>query len=106
LISLISIPSAEAQALAAKALSILCLPRSCKITVTLLSKIFKLGEIAHLREIASPDIAIVTNTLDAHIGEFGGFNNLVKAKGEIYSNHSKNIDLICLFQLVFFLNPV
>ena len=50
-----------------------------------------LGEIAHLREIASPDIAIVTNTLDAHIGEFGGFNNLVKAKGEIYSNHSKNI---------------
>jgi UDP-N-acetylmuramyl pentapeptide synthase len=48
-------------------------------------------EIAHLREIASPDIAIVTNTLDAHIGEFGGFNNLVKAKGEIYSNHSKNI---------------
>jgi UDP-N-acetylmuramoyl-tripeptide--D-alanyl-D-alanine ligase len=50
-----------------------------------------LGEIAHLCEIASPDIAIVTNTLDAHIGEFGGFNNLVKAKGEIYSNPSKNI---------------
>jgi UDP-N-acetylmuramyl pentapeptide synthase len=40
---------------------------------------------------ASPDIAIVTNTLDAHIGEFGGFNNLVKAKGEIYSSYSKNI---------------
>jgi UDP-N-acetylmuramoyl-tripeptide--D-alanyl-D-alanine ligase len=32
LISLISIPSAQAQALAAKALSILCLPRSCKIS--------------------------------------------------------------------------
>jgi UDP-N-acetylmuramoyl-tripeptide--D-alanyl-D-alanine ligase len=48
----------------------------------------------HLREIASPDIAIVTNTLDAHIGEFGGFNNLVKAKGEIYSNHSKNSSVI------------
>jgi UDP-N-acetylmuramoyl-tripeptide--D-alanyl-D-alanine ligase len=50
-----------------------------------------LGEIAHLCEIASPDIAIVTNTLDAHIGEFGGFNNLVKAKGEIYSNHFQGI---------------
>lgn len=50
-----------------------------------------LGEIAYLREIATPDIAIVTNTLDAHIGEFGGFTNLVKAKGEIYSSNSKNI---------------
>ncbi len=50
-----------------------------------------LGEIAHLREIAQPDIALVTNTGDAHIGEFGGFENLVKAKGEIYSSHSQNI---------------
>ena len=50
-----------------------------------------LGEIAHLREIAQPDIALVTNTGDAHIGEFGGFENLVKAKGEIYSGHSQNI---------------
>jgi UDP-N-acetylmuramoylalanine-D-glutamate ligase len=50
---------------------------------------------------ASPDIAIVTNTLDAHIGEFGGFNNLVKAKGEIYSNHSKNIfSKPCLISLI------
>ncbi len=49
------------------------------------------GEIAHLREIASPDIALVTNTLDAHIGEFGGFDNLVKAKGEIYAPDSKNV---------------
>ena len=43
-----------------------------------------LGEIAYLCNIAQPDIAVVTNTLDAHIGEFGGFDNLVKAKGEIY----------------------
>ena len=50
-----------------------------------------LGEIAYLRDIANPDIAIVTNTGDAHIGEFGGFENLVKAKGEIYSNNSQNI---------------
>ncbi len=50
-----------------------------------------LGEIAYLRNIARPDVAIVTNTLDAHIGEFGGFDNLVKAKGEIYSKDSQNI---------------
>ncbi|WXU00033.1 MAG: UDP-N-acetylmuramoyl-tripeptide--D-alanyl-D-alanine ligase [Catillopecten margaritatus gill symbiont] len=50
-----------------------------------------LGEIARLREIVRPDVAVVVNTLDAHIGEFGGFDNLVKAKGEIYSIDSKNI---------------
>jgi len=49
------------------------------------------GEITYLRDIAQPDIALVTNTLDAHIGEFGGFDNLVKAKGEIYSSNSQNI---------------
>ncbi len=50
-----------------------------------------LGEIAHLRAIVQPNIALVTNTLDAHIGEFGGFDNLVNAKREIYSTHSTNI---------------
>ncbi len=50
-----------------------------------------LGEIQHLCTLAPPDIALVTNTLDAHIGEFGGFDNLVKAKGEIYTHRSKNI---------------
>ncbi|MBT4669113.1 MAG: UDP-N-acetylmuramoyl-tripeptide--D-alanyl-D-alanine ligase [Candidatus Ruthia sp.] len=49
------------------------------------------GEIAYLRNIAQPDVAVVTNTLDAHIGEFGGFDNLVKAKGEIYGDDSQNI---------------
>ncbi|MBE8190577.1 MAG: UDP-N-acetylmuramoyl-tripeptide--D-alanyl-D-alanine ligase [Candidatus Thioglobus sp.] len=50
-----------------------------------------IGEIAYLRAIAEPDIAVVTNTLDAHIGEFGGFENLVKTKGEIYHKNSTNI---------------
>ncbi|MBA5249948.1 MAG: UDP-N-acetylmuramoyl-tripeptide--D-alanyl-D-alanine ligase [Gammaproteobacteria bacterium] len=50
-----------------------------------------LGEIAKLREIVCPAVAVVVNTLDAHIGEFGGFDNLVKAKGEIYSPDSQNI---------------
>jgi len=50
-----------------------------------------INEIKHLREMVNPDIAIVTNTLDAHIGEFGGLNNLITAKGEIYSSNSQNI---------------
>jgi len=50
-----------------------------------------LGEIAQLRDIVRPAVAVVVNTLDAHIGEFGGFDNLVKAKGEVYSPNSQNI---------------
>ncbi|MDB3893726.1 Mur ligase family protein, partial [Candidatus Thioglobus sp.] len=48
-------------------------------------------EIEHLRCIVNPDVAVITNTGDAHIGEFGSKANLIKAKGEIYSKHSKNI---------------
>lgn len=50
-----------------------------------------LGEIDQLRQIVKPDVAIVTNTGDAHIGEFGSKANLIKAKGEIYSADSQNI---------------
>lgn len=50
-----------------------------------------LGEIQHLCTIVPPDIALVTNTNDAHIGEFGGFDNLVQAKGEIYAGNWRNI---------------
>jgi UDP-N-acetylmuramoyl-tripeptide--D-alanyl-D-alanine ligase len=50
-----------------------------------------LGEIAYLQDMVNPDIACVINTLDAHIGEFGGRENLIKAKGEIYHKDSINI---------------
>ncbi|MBC8493369.1 MAG: UDP-N-acetylmuramoyl-tripeptide--D-alanyl-D-alanine ligase [Candidatus Thioglobus sp.] len=50
-----------------------------------------LDEIKQLRELVTPDIAIVTNTGDAHIGEFGSKENLIRAKGEIYSTDSINI---------------
>jgi UDP-N-acetylmuramoyl-tripeptide--D-alanyl-D-alanine ligase len=50
-----------------------------------------IGEIEHLRCIVKPDVAVITNTGDAHIGEFGSKANLIKAKGEIYSKNSKNI---------------
>jgi UDP-N-acetylmuramoyl-tripeptide--D-alanyl-D-alanine ligase len=50
-----------------------------------------LGEIAQLQKLVCPDVAIVTNTGDAHIGEFGSRANLIKAKGEIYADNSQNI---------------
>jgi UDP-N-acetylmuramoyl-tripeptide--D-alanyl-D-alanine ligase len=50
-----------------------------------------LGEIAHLRRLVKPDVAVVVNTNDAHLGEFGGKANLINAKGEIYAKKSQNI---------------
>ncbi len=43
-----------------------------------------IGEIAILCEIAQPDYGLITNIGKAHIGEFGSFENIVKAKTEMY----------------------
>ncbi len=43
-----------------------------------------LCEIKYLCTLAKPNIALVINATDAHIGEFGSWNNLVQAKSEIY----------------------
>ena len=42
------------------------------------------GEIAQLCEIAQPDFGLITNIGKAHIGEFGSFEAIVKAKTEMY----------------------
>lgn len=44
------------------------------------------GEIAFLCRIANPDYGIITNIGWAHIGEFGSFENIVKAKTELYDH--------------------
>ena len=43
-----------------------------------------MGEIKMLCEIAQPDYGLITNIGRAHIGEFGSFENIVKAKTELY----------------------
>ncbi len=43
-----------------------------------------MGEIAALCRIAQPDYGLITNIGRAHIGEFGSFENIVKAKTEMY----------------------
>lgn len=42
-----------------------------------------IGDIRDLTLLAPPDISIVTNVGTAHIGEFGGRDNIAEAKGEI-----------------------
>jgi UDP-N-acetylmuramoyl-tripeptide--D-alanyl-D-alanine ligase len=43
-----------------------------------------LGEIASLCGIANPTHGFITNIGKAHIGTFGGFENIVRAKSELY----------------------
>jgi len=42
-----------------------------------------LGEIAHTVNIVRPKVAILTNAGQAHLEGFGGYENVVRAKGEI-----------------------
>jgi UDP-N-acetylmuramoyl-tripeptide--D-alanyl-D-alanine ligase len=44
------------------------------------------GEIAALAEIANPTHGFITNIGKAHIGAFGGFENIVRAKSELYQH--------------------
>jgi len=46
------------------------------------------NEIELLCKLAQPDIAVITNAKNAHLGEFGSEENLVKAKGEILESLS------------------
>ncbi|KZY65800.1 UDP-N-acetylmuramoyl-tripeptide--D-alanyl-D-alanine ligase [Oleiphilus sp. HI0066] len=43
-----------------------------------------IGDIAYLGRFVHPDVSILLNAGSAHIGEFGGYENIVKGKGEIY----------------------
>jgi len=43
-----------------------------------------LGEIALLCNVAQPTHGLITNIGKAHIGTFGGFDNIVRAKSELY----------------------
>ena len=45
-----------------------------------------LGQIERLSQVAEPDIAVITNVGEAHIGILGSRENIAKAKSEITSN--------------------
>ena len=45
-----------------------------------------IGEISMLCEIANPTHGFITNIGKAHIGTFGGYENIIKAKSELYQH--------------------
>jgi UDP-N-acetylmuramoyl-tripeptide--D-alanyl-D-alanine ligase len=49
-----------------------------------------LGEIKKLSSLVSPHTAIINNISEAHIGEFGDFQNIITAKSEIFSGTHAN----------------
>ena len=48
------------------------------------------GEIAKLCEIANPTHGFITNIGKAHIGTFGGFENIIRGKSELYQHLISN----------------
>ncbi|MDH5368015.1 MAG: UDP-N-acetylmuramoyl-tripeptide--D-alanyl-D-alanine ligase [Cyclobacteriaceae bacterium] len=50
----------------------------------------KLGDITELCEIAEPTHGVITNIGKAHVGNFGGFENIIRAKSELYLHLIKN----------------
>ena len=41
------------------------------------------GEIEYSVALVRPQVAVLTNASNAHVGKFGGLNNIIEAKGEI-----------------------
>lgn len=66
-------------------LTILAIDRSCEIAVVEMGA-NHVGEIAALCAIANPTHGFITNIGKAHIGTFGGFDNIVRAKSELYQH--------------------
>ena len=48
------------------------------------------GEIAHLCDLANPTHGLITNIGQAHIGTFGGMDNIIKGKSELYAHLAKH----------------
>jgi UDP-N-acetylmuramoyl-tripeptide--D-alanyl-D-alanine ligase len=50
----------------------------------------RVGEIAYTVSLTQPDVSLITNAGTAHVGEFGGPEKIVEAKGEILDGLSAN----------------
>ena len=66
-------------------LTLLAIDKSIEIAVIEMGA-NHLGEIALLCAIANPTHGFITNIGKAHIGTFGGFENIIRAKSELYQH--------------------
>jgi len=66
-------------------LTLLAIDKSIEIAVIEMGA-NHVGEIALLCEISNPSHGFITNIGKAHIGTFGGFENIVRAKSELYQH--------------------
>ncbi|MFM7857634.1 MAG: UDP-N-acetylmuramoyl-tripeptide--D-alanyl-D-alanine ligase, partial [Flammeovirgaceae bacterium] len=66
-------------------LSILSIDRTCEIAVIEMGA-NHVGEISSLSAIAQPTHGFITNIGKAHIGTFGGFENIIRGKSELYQH--------------------
>ncbi len=64
-------------------LTLLSMPEDAEIAIIEMGA-NHLGEIARLCTIADPDHGFITNIGKAHIGTFGGFENIIRGKTELY----------------------
>lgn len=53
----------------------------------------KIGDIARIAPLAKPQVTILLNALDAHIGKFGSLENIRQGKGEIIAAASEAVVL-------------
>jgi len=70
-------------------LSILSIDSSAEIAVIEMGA-NHVGEIALLSSIANPTHGFITNIGKAHIGTFGGFDNIIRGKSELYHHLIQN----------------
>ncbi|MEX2232034.1 MAG: UDP-N-acetylmuramoyl-tripeptide--D-alanyl-D-alanine ligase [Cyclobacteriaceae bacterium] len=70
-------------------LTILSIDRSVELAVVEMGA-NHVGEIELLCQIANPTHGFITNIGKAHIGTFGGYNNIVRAKSELYQHLLSN----------------
>ncbi len=50
----------------------------------------QVGDIEYLSNMAAPDVAVITNVAEAHLGSFGTVDNIAKTKAEIFMGLSKS----------------
>lgn len=74
-------------------LTILSIDKSSEIAVIEMGA-NHLGEIALLSSIANPTHGFITNIGKAHIGTFGGFENIIRGKSELYQHLISNDGIV------------